>query len=137
MHLVTADSNILISALQYGGKPLTLLDMAQDGRIDLAISDDILTETLRVLRDKFHRTTEWLQEAENHLREITRHVSPAERVDVVTADPDDNRILECAVAADSDVIVSGDADLLQLGAFRGIPVMTVSAFLARFEAQKP
>ena len=137
MHRVTADSNILISALQYGGKPLTLLDMAQDGRIDLAISDDILTETLRVLRDKFHRTTEWLQEAENHLREITRHVSPAERVDVVTADPDDNRILECAVAADSDVIVSGDADLLQLGAFRGIPVMTVSAFLARVEAQKP
>jgi len=137
VHRVTADSNILISALQYGGKPLTLLDMAQDGRIDLAISDDILTETLRVLRDKFHRTTEWLQEAENHLREITRHVSPAERVDVVTADPDDNRILECAVAADSDVIVSGDADLLQLGAFRGIPVMTVSAFLARVEAQKP
>lgn len=80
------------------GKPLTLLDLAQDGHVDLAISEDILTGTLRVLRDKFHRSTEWLQETENHLREITRHVSPAERVDVVTADPDDNRVLECAVA---------------------------------------
>lgn len=133
MRRVTADSNILISALQYGGKPLTLLDMAQDGRIELAISDDILNETRRVLRDKFHRTTEWLQDAHTHLRGITRHVAGVERVDVVTTDPDDNRVLECAVAAGSDVIVSGDADLLQLGTFRGIPVMTVAMYLSRFE----
>lgn len=137
MRRVTADSNILISALQYGGKPLTLLDMAQDGRVELAISDDILTETLRILRDKFHHTTEWLQDAENHLREITTYVLPAERLDVVTADPDDNRVLECAVAADSEVIVSGDTHLLQLGTFRGIPVMTVAAYLAGFEGQQP
>jgi putative PIN family toxin of toxin-antitoxin system len=137
VHRVTADSNILISALQYGGKPLTLLDMAQEGRVALAISDDILTETLRVLRDKFHRTTEWLQDAENHLREITTHVIPAERIQAVTADPDDNRVLECAVAAASEVIVSGDSDLLQLGTFRGIPLMTVAAFLVRFEAERP
>ena len=137
MHRVTADSNILVSALQYGGKPLTLLDMAQEGRVALAISDDILTETLRVLRDKFHRTTEWLQDAENHLREITTHVIPAERIQAVTADPDDNRVLECAVAAASEVIVSGDSDLLQLGTFRGIPLMTVAAFLVRFEAERP
>lgn len=137
MRRVTADSNILVSALQYGGKPLTLIDMAQDGRVELAISDEILNETLRVLRDKFHRTTEWLQEAEDHLHEITRYVSPAERLDVVTADPDDNRVLECAVAAGSEVIVSGDSDLLRLGTFRGIPVMTVAVFLARFEGQKP
>jgi predicted nucleic acid-binding protein len=65
------------------------------------------------------------------------HVSPAERVDVVAADPDDNRVLECAIAAGSEVIVSGDSDLLQVGIFQGIAVMTVSAFLARFEAQKP
>jgi len=69
-------------ALHYGGKPLTLLDMAQDGLVELAISDDILTETLRILRDKFHQTTEWLQDAENHLREITTYVFPAERLDV-------------------------------------------------------
>lgn len=137
MRRVTADSNILISALQYGGKPLTLLDMAQDGRVELAISDDILTETLRVLRDKFHRTADSLQDAENHLREITTHVMPAERIDAVPADPDDNRVLECAAAATSEVIVSGDTDLLQLGTFRGIPVMTVAAFLVRFEAETP
>jgi len=134
---VAADSNILVSVLQFGGKPLAVLDLAEDGRIELAISNDILTETLRVLRDKFQRPVEWLEQAEHHLRTITKHVSPAERVDVVTADPDDNRVLECAAAADSEVIVSGDSDLLHLGTFRGIPVMTVAAFLSRFEAERP
>ena len=136
MRRVTADSNILISALQFGGKPLALLDMAEDGRIELAVSDDILNETMRVLRDKFHRTPEWLQDAEGHLRKITSHVLAAERVDAVIADPDDNRVLECAVAAGSEVIVSGDTDLLQLGMFRGVPIMSVAAFLIRFEAEK-
>jgi uncharacterized protein len=133
---VTADSNILVSALQYGGKPLALLEMALDGRIELAISDAILNETLRVLRDKFRRPADWLEQAETHLRAITKHVSPAEQVDAVIADPDDNRVLECAVAADSEVIVSGDTDLLQLGTFRSIPVMTVAIFLSRFSSEK-
>jgi predicted nucleic acid-binding protein len=50
---------------------------------------------------------------------------------VVKDDPSDNRIVECAVAAGSDVIVSGDKHLLALGSFRGIEVMTVSDFLQR------
>lgn len=133
MRRVTADSNILVSALQFGGKPLTLLNLAQDGQIELAVSDDILTETLRVLRDKFNWSKEGLAEAEEHLRAITRRVLPTERIDVVVADPDDNRILECAVAVEAEVIVSGDADLLELDTFRGIPVMTVAEFLTRFQ----
>lgn len=51
---------------------------------------------------------------------------------VITADPTDNRILECAVAADSDVIVTGDRHLLALGNFQGIDVMTVTDFLSEF-----
>jgi hypothetical protein len=58
MRRVTADSNILISALPYGGKPLPLLELALDGRFELFISDEILEETLGVLRDKFKRTSE-------------------------------------------------------------------------------
>jgi predicted nucleic acid-binding protein len=50
---------------------------------------------------------------------------------VVKGDASDNRIVECAVAAGSDVIVSGDKHLLALGSFRGIEVMTVSDFLQR------
>jgi len=57
---VTADSNVLISAILRGGKPRDLLNLVHSGQIDLALSEDILTESLRVLRDKFRRTPEQL-----------------------------------------------------------------------------
>lgn len=133
MDRVTADSNIYISALRFGGKPPTLLEMALDGQIELAISDAILEETLGVLRDKFQRTAEELQRHEAYITTCTRHVVPTETLDDVPGDADDNRVLECAIAADSEVIVSGDAHLLTLGRFRGIEILRVSEFLQRGE----
>ena len=62
---------------------------------------------------------------------FTKRAAPIETLDVVKGDASDNRIVECAVAAGSDVIVSGDKHLLGLGSFRGIEVMTVSDFLQR------
>jgi predicted nucleic acid-binding protein len=56
-------------------------------------------------------------------------VTPGEFLDAVPADPTDNRILECAVAAGSEVIVSGDKHLLGLGNFRGIEIVSVGEFL--------
>ena len=53
---VVADTNVYVSAIIFGGKPQAILDLAQDGQIELFISDAILDETTRILRDKFHRT---------------------------------------------------------------------------------
>jgi putative PIN family toxin of toxin-antitoxin system len=61
---VVADSNQWISALIWGGKPLQLIELALQGEIDLAISPDILNETLEVLREKFSMDAEDLQKAE-------------------------------------------------------------------------
>jgi len=119
----------------FGGKPLEILETALEGESELAISDDILSETLRVLRDKFHRTSEQLQEIETFIGAITRQVYPAERIDAVPTDRDDNRVLECAVTAGSEVIVSGDADLLGLREFRGIRIQRVSEFLSAFQSR--
>ena len=136
MDRVTADSNVLVSALRYGGKPLALLNLAQDGQIELALSDDILAETLRVLaRPKFGWTPKPVAEAGTFLRAITTRVSPAETLDIVKADPTDNKVLECAVAAGSEVIVSGDAHLLSLGEFRGVKIMRVADFLLQGRAR--
>ena len=62
------------------GSLKTLLDMAQDGQIELALSDEILDETLRILRDKFQRSPEYLRDAEAQLRGVTKHVSSTERL---------------------------------------------------------
>jgi uncharacterized protein len=96
---VVADANVLVSAVQFGGKPKQLLDLAVDGHIDLALSEAILQETLRVLRNKFHRTPDEVEESDKQLRVIARVVTPTETIKAVAADPSDDRILECAVAA--------------------------------------
>lgn len=73
--------------------------LASDGQVDLAVSEAILAESLRVLKDKFDRAPEWLAEADRQLRVIARIVEPTEHLQVIESDPTDDRILECAVAA--------------------------------------
>jgi predicted nucleic acid-binding protein len=88
-----------------------------------------------VLGQKFDRKSEWLTEADRQLRVITRIVAPTETIQAIEADPTDDRILECAVAAGAEVIVSGDTDLLALGTFRGIRIQRVAEFLRDFPVQ--
>ncbi len=136
MKRVVADTNVLVSAIQFGGKPKQLLDLAVDGRVDLALSEAILEETLRVLRNKFHRTSDEVKEIDKQLRVVGRIVTPTESITVVDADPSDDRILECAVAADAQAIVSGDKHLLALGSFRGIRIQRIGEFLIEIEDQR-
>jgi predicted nucleic acid-binding protein len=73
------------------------------------------------------------------LRGTARAVTPAVQLEVVTEDPDDNKIIECAVTAGSDYIVTGDKDLLRLGQYDSIKILTVSDFLevARGQGREP
>ncbi len=133
---VTADTNIYISALNFGGKPLQLLEAARSGQIELAISNAIITEMSRILHHKFYWKREDIADAVEQILEFAKYVHPDERIDVVTTDPDDNRVLECAVKAGSDAIVSGDTDLLMLGSFRGMDVVSPSDFVTRLETRQ-
>jgi putative PIN family toxin of toxin-antitoxin system len=127
---VTFDTNVYISALNFSrGKPKQLLQLAMDGVVRAAISDAIMQETLRVMREKFHATPEDLQEAQAIIASCTERVVPTEALDVVKDDPDDNRIVECAVASGSDCIVTGDNHLLRLGEYAGIKMVRVGDFL--------
>jgi uncharacterized protein len=132
---VVADSNILISAFLRGGKPLELLELARAGQIELAVSDAILDETARVLKAKFKVPDEDVQEFRRELLGFAKRVTPTETLDVVSGDRTDNRILECAVVAGSEMVVTGDAHLLSLGDFRGIRIQRVADFLASFHAR--
>jgi putative PIN family toxin of toxin-antitoxin system len=126
---VTADSNVYISALVFAGRPLQFLDAARAGIFRLAISDAILAEVQRVLRDKFRWPREDLDEVAAALADFTVRVHPDQTIDAVPEDPDDNRVLECAVAAGSHDLVTGDGDLLRLGQYGGIRIMRVADFM--------
>ena len=72
MIVATADSNIYISALQFGGVPRQFLNAARNGAFQVAISDPIIAEIRGVLRDKFHWSEEMLNEGISDLRDFTR-----------------------------------------------------------------
>jgi|SRR5579883_1876490 len=126
---VTADTNIYISGLNFGGKPLAILQAARRAEIDLAISPPITAEILRILRDKFKWPENDLAEISRQLGSFTLQVEPDMRLDIIAEDPSDNRILECAAASSSDYIVSGDAHLIGLKEYAGIRIVSPCTFL--------
>jgi putative PIN family toxin of toxin-antitoxin system len=125
----TLDTNIYVSALVYRGTPLRLLHLAIDGDLEVAISQPILDETLRILREKFGWQEERLQGAEALINGCARRVSPSQTLSVVKEDEPDNRILECAAEAGSEYIVSGDKDLHRLGQYGNARVIKVADML--------
>jgi len=74
--LITVDANIYISACEFGGIPLRLLRLAVEGDLEIAISQAILNEVLRILRDKFGRSSERVAEVEAWIAGFTRMVEP-------------------------------------------------------------
>jgi putative PIN family toxin of toxin-antitoxin system len=130
----TLDSNLYLSGFVFGGKPKRVLEMAIDGEIEVAVSDPIIQEVRRHLLGKFGWSEPRAAEAVESITEFAKHVTPTEAIDTVPTDPDDNRVLECAVSAGSQTIVTGDDDLLRLVAFRGIEIVRVADFLTRFSA---
>jgi uncharacterized protein len=119
----TLDSNTYISALNFGGTPLQVLNVARAGFIRLDVSDAVLAEFAGVLRDKFRWPEDDIADAQQEIRSFANHVTPAEGLTVVRADPDDDRILECAAAARSDYLVTGDKHLLKIGSHRGTQLL--------------
>jgi uncharacterized protein len=125
----TLDTSVYIRALHFGGPATVIIGHARAGSIRIDISDAILAETIRVLRDKFQWDGYSLQDARAKLLTLGNHVSPTETLHVVKEDPADDRILECATTAKSDFIVSEDNDLLRLGQFGSARIMSVRDFI--------
>ena len=127
---ITADTNVIISGLNFSGNPRRVLQMAEDGKIQMAVSDAILDEVARVLRrPKFGWPEEEIRKALSQLSRFAEHVDPKQHISIITEDPTDNRILECAVASGSDYLVSGDKHLLKVGQYQGFKIVPPAAFI--------
>lgn len=125
---VVLDTNIYVSAFNFGGLPEEVLRLAEAGAFILCISPFMANEIRRVLMQKFTWSSEDLADTLDPTLEFARTVRPRTSVAVVQ-DPDDNRVLECALEAQAQVIVTGDGDLLRLKRFGDIEIMTPPAFL--------
>jgi putative PIN family toxin of toxin-antitoxin system len=123
------DSNIFISALAIpGGQAERAIDLVIDGRVSLCISREIIHEVLGVLAQKFSKDSEELARTAVFLSDLADVVAPRKKLKVLKDDPD-NRVLECALTAHADVIVTGDRAMLDLGKFRETRVLSLRRFL--------
>jgi putative PIN family toxin of toxin-antitoxin system len=135
---IVVDTNVLISAFFWGGLPADVVEANREGRCTIVTSEALLAELLLVLqRDKF---TKQLQRMNRTPQEFLHNYrADVEVVDViplaqpVSDDPDDDRVLACALSGKAEAIVSGDDDLLRLKSFSDIPVMRPAEFLEKLK----
>lgn len=138
MYKAVFDTNIYVSAAAFGGKLEILFRLSWSPRrqFKLYTSNEILKETVRVLAsDKFQFTREEIADAVATIIEAAAVVEPKTKISVVSDEPD-NRILECAVKAKVDFIVSGDAHLLDLKEYKGIRILKPAQFLTLLEKER-
>jgi uncharacterized protein len=126
---IVADTNVIVSALVFGGLPRRVFELLETGLCDFYYSSEIQSETWRVLRDKFGWDERRLETYLPRLWSLGSQVVPTVRVSAVAEDPADNCILECAVEAGAQVVVTGDAHLLKLRKYEGIAIVTPREFL--------
>ena len=133
---VVADTNVFISAVMFGGLPGRFLDLAFQRKFTLVTSTPLLDELDEKLRGKFRVSSRDAQAIRTKLEDNADVVEPDFELNAVPDDPDDNRVLECAVAGKAEFIVSGDRHLLRQGSYEGIAIVTVRQFLETAGAQQ-
>jgi len=142
MMRVVLDANVMVSAiLSPRGTPAQILHAWRAGRFDLVLSQAILVEIGRVLRyPRIARRHRWPEERLQVFLDDLAYAAilapGALTLAVITNDPPDNRYLECAVEGEASYIVSGDDDLLKLGTYEGISILTPRAFLEVLQRQQ-
>ena len=127
---ITVDTNTLISATITNGNEFELLRLARLGRIKLILSPQILKEFKEVIsRPKFGFSQEQINNALKQIINVSSIVMPSIKVNIIKDDPEDNKILECAVSGKVDYIVSGDSHLLKLGEYESIKIVRTTDIL--------
>jgi putative PIN family toxin of toxin-antitoxin system len=135
---VVADTNVYVSALLWTGISHRLLRLAEEGELTLVTTPAIMEELREVLgRPKFRLRIRDLQTTVAELMESLLsvvEVIPDFAIEpVIKRDPDDDKILACAIAAQADWLVSGDDHLLSLRRYKAIPIVTPSQFSRNWE----
>ncbi|NHN58025.1 putative toxin-antitoxin system toxin component, PIN family [Halorussus rarus] len=132
---VVFDTNVLVAELAFPEEPAVCVDLAETGVVEAAVTPALLREFAAVLaydhlpladRPPRHRAR-----AVERVVGVARPVEPAVRIDAAP-DEDDDAVLECAVAAAADVVVSDDRHLRELDGVAGVGVVPRAAFRERY-----
>ncbi|MBC8205653.1 MAG: putative toxin-antitoxin system toxin component, PIN family [Kiritimatiellales bacterium] len=129
---VILDTNVILSAIFFGGIPGRILNAYRDGEITIVLSPEILEEyriTAAQLAQKFDMEYEALLE---WIAIHSEMISSRELAEPVCADPDDDKFIACALASDAKIICSGDKYLLNVNGYQGIEVLKPRPFVDKY-----
>ncbi len=130
---IVLDTNVFISGIFFRGPPSQILQAWKNKKLRIILSQDIL--------DEYHRVAESLSskypsvDIFQIIELVTVHGQFVDSTDLditVCEDPDDNKFIECAIASDTKIIVSGDKHLLKITGYQGITVFKPLEFVNRY-----
>jgi putative PIN family toxin of toxin-antitoxin system len=132
--IVVYDTNVLISGMIWGGVPYDCIELAKTGRIVGITCPEILDEFEEKLITKINVPPSQVSEIVTNLLGFLRTVRITNQLKDITSDPDDDKILECAIVAGATHIVTGDRKhLLPLQSYQGILIVKAADFLAQLQ----
>lgn len=138
---VVLDTNVVISALlSAAGAPARVLELWRHQDLEVVVSEPLLAEYQRALlyervASRHRMASSAVAEVIEGFRQFAILVTPEETVSAIQEDPQDNLVLECALAGGAEYVVTGDSHLLKLEAFRDIQILSSNAFLAVLQQQ--
>lgn len=122
---IVFDTNVLVSSVFWEGNESRLIELAEKGIFEAFTSPFILDEVVNVLSSvKFQLNEDQVESIAEYFLSIMHIVEPRLNIDIIHDDPSDNRIIECAVSCNANIIVSGDKHLISLKKFRSIKIIS-------------
>ena len=127
---VVIDTNIFVSGFGWDAKPEEVLKLLKQKRIINYISLEILNELKRVVSYPKLKFSDQLQ---NRILEFvffySEVIEPTEHISHITKDPEDNKFLECAIAARAEFLISGDSHLISIAEYRAVKIVDAATLL--------
>ncbi|MBM3237253.1 putative toxin-antitoxin system toxin component, PIN family [Candidatus Poribacteria bacterium] len=133
-YIVVFDTNILFSGFGWRGNPFRCLQLAREGKMVSLTCREILAEFEEKLRLKRNMPAIHAARAVTEVLSFSRLITITNTLKVVIADPDDNKVLECAIVGGATYIVTGDHHLLSLSSYQNIPIVSSTVFLGLVSA---
>ncbi|MBU0930345.1 MAG: putative toxin-antitoxin system toxin component, PIN family [Nanoarchaeota archaeon] len=137
---ITVDTNVLISSTFWNGNSDKIIKLAENNKIELILSEEIIEEFIKVLnykeiQEKIKDKNLEMKRSVEKIVSISKIVIPKLKINI-SEDSDDNKILECAVEGKADYIISQDNHLLKLKEYNKIKILTPKEFLEIFQRMK-
>jgi putative PIN family toxin of toxin-antitoxin system len=140
--IVVLDTNVIVSSLLSSrGAPAEIIRGWEAEAFEVVTSPPLLEELARALT--YDQVKRHLKQPQDQIDAFVKRfglvatlVEPQQAIDVVKDDPDDNRVLECAVEGGASYITTGDTHLLRLGEYQGIMILTPRGFLSVLELEE-